>query len=158
MIRLHMDAPTGLTLDIAGKATMVEAPTVERTAIERVEQGARVIRMDLRDCEVLDSTFSGTLLGLKRRLDAIGGELVLVSPSPCVLEVLRLMGLEDFYSIDVAERVGGPWQPVTIVRPETDDLKRLILESHQLLSDVPGPAGNEFRSVVEELRRPSPLN
>lgn len=153
MIRLHMDAPARMTLDIDGPATMLEGATVEQTATEHFADGTRALRIDLRDCTMMDSTFSGTLLSLKRHLEAIGGELVLVSPSEPVLEVLRLMGLESFYRVDVADRVEGPWQPVTAVRPEAGELERLVLESHELLADVPGPAGREFRAVVEELRR-----
>jgi anti-sigma B factor antagonist len=153
MIRLHMDAPARLTLDIGGPATMLEGATVEQTATEHFAHGTRVLSVDLRDCTMMDSTFSGTLLSLRRQLEKVGGELILVSPSAAVLEVLRLMGLETFYAIDVAERASGPWQPVTPVRREAEELKRLVLESHELLAEVPGPARHEFRSVVEELRR-----
>jgi anti-sigma B factor antagonist len=153
MIRAHFDSPTTLTLDVHGPATMLEGATVEANASAHIARGARVVRVDLRDCTVMDSTFTGTLLALKRRLDALDGELVLVSPSAPVLKSLELMGLDDFYEVDVEARVDGPWQPVTTISPERRDLERLVLDAHELLSDVPGPAAREFRSVVDELRR-----
>ena len=103
MLSLH-DEPGILTIDVAGAATMVESPAVHETASERMSRGVRVVRIDLRDCVAMDSTFSGTLLALKRELDRLDGTLTLVSPSPKVVEVLAQMGLDGFYDVEIAER------------------------------------------------------
>ena len=55
--------------------------------------------------------------------------------------------------LKVLQRFLGDWESVTTTKPEADDLRRLVVESHELLADVPGPVGREFRCVVEELRR-----
>ena len=105
MLRSH-DEPAVLTIDVEGPATMLESPAVRETASERLAaHGPCALRIDLRDCTTMDSTFSGTLLSLKRQVDKIGGTLTLVSPSEKVLELLRQMGLEDFYNVDVADRI-----------------------------------------------------
>jgi anti-anti-sigma factor len=151
MIRARLD-PTLLTLDVEGPATMMESAAVKQTASEHVSRG-RALRVDLRDCTTMDSTFSGTLLSLKRQLESAGRRLTLVSPSAKVLELLRQMGLEDFYAIDVAERPSGTWQELTQARPEDERLRRLVLEAHDELACVPGPNAGAFRTVVDELRR-----
>jgi Sec-independent protein secretion pathway component TatC len=74
----------------------------------------------------MDSTFSGTLLSLKRQLAAIGGALTLVSPSPRVLELLRQMGVDDFYTIEVAERRPCAWIEVPLARPEAFHMPLVI--------------------------------
>jgi hypothetical protein len=101
----------------------------------------------------MDSTFSGTLLALKRELERLGGTLTLVSPSAKVVEVLSQMGLEGFYAIDPAERARGPWVEISMAPPSVERLKRLIVDAHDELSRVPGPAADAFREVVRELRR-----
>ena len=63
MIRAHDDGPI-LTLDIVGVATMMESPAVQEAVALHLARGGRVVRLDLRDCTVMDSTFSGTLLSL----------------------------------------------------------------------------------------------
>jgi len=155
MIRAHDEGPI-LTLDIVGVATMMESPAVQEAVALHLACGGRVVRLDLRDCTVMDSTFSGTLLSLKRELDPIGGELVLVSPSPRVLESLQDMGLEDFYGIASLERPSGPWREIgSVALGEREgherQLRRLILEAHDELARLPGPSSRGFGNVAAQL-------
>lgn len=152
MIRAH-EEPGALTLDVAGPATMLESPAVQDAAREEVLRGVRCVRLDLRDCTAIDSTFSGTLLALKRQLDAVGGSLTLVSPSSKVLELLEQMGLEDFYAIDNAERVSGSWKELKALRPETEALEKLVIQAHDELAQVPGAASETFENVATELHK-----
>jgi anti-anti-sigma factor len=153
MIRAHDDEGQVLTVDVAGPATMTESAAVSELAGDRLARGARAVRVDLRDCTTMDSTFTGMLLSLKRQLEHAGGALTLVSPSERVRELLEQMGVGDFYDVERAERAGGPWSIVTPARTRTDELKRVILEAHAELARLPTPAGRAFRAVVEELRR-----
>jgi anti-anti-sigma factor len=112
MIRAQ-EQPSVLTLDVDGPATMLESPAVDETARDQLARGVRSVRIDLRSCTMMDSTFSGTLLSLKRQLENAGGSLTLVSPSRRVLDLLAKMGLEDFYGepprrpLDL-DRAGAP--------------------------------------------------
>lgn len=155
MIRAHEQGGV-LTVDVGGPATMVESPAVSELATERVSHGARTIRIDLRDCTTMDSTFTGTLLSLLRQLEKVGGKLTLVSPSVRVVELLQQMGLEDFYEIETSERIdGGSWNVVGPLQPSRPEkLERLILDAHDELARLPGSTGRTFRVVVDELRRP----
>lgn len=155
MIRAHEDAGA-LTLVVEGPATMTESAAVSEAVGERLRRGARAVRLDLRDCTTLDSTFTGTLLSLDRQLEAAGGTLTLVSPSPRVVALLQEMGLEDFYAVEQADRVVGPWTDVPLTRPGADRLSRMILDAHEQLARVPGAAESAFRAVVEEMRREEP--
>ena len=155
MIRAH-DEPALLTLVVDGPATMTESPAVSEAAGERLRRGVRSLRLDLRDCTTLDSTFTGTLLSLKRELEDAGGTLTLVSPSAKVVDLLHEMGLEDFYAIEHADRVGGTWTDVPLARPGAERLSRMILDAHEQLARIPGAAETAFRTVVEELHRDQP--
>jgi anti-anti-sigma regulatory factor len=152
MIRVLLQPPV-LTVDVCGAASMVESPVVQELATDQIALGARSLRIDLRDCTAIDSTFSGLLLVLKRRLDAIGGGLTLVSPSRKVLDVLGYMGVDDLYAIEWADRAHGAWRELAASPPEVETLKRVVLEAHDELSRVPGPAAEAFEDVVHELRR-----
>jgi anti-anti-sigma factor len=155
MIRSH-DEPTSLTIDVAGPATMMESAAVLDTSSERLARGVRAIRIDLRDCTSMDSTFLGTMLSLQRQLEIVGGTLTLVSPSPRVVELLRQMGLEDFYTVQLSERADVPWREIAPVLAGPGRLKRLVLDAHDELAQVPGPSADSFRGVVDELRRSDP--
>lgn len=152
MLYAH-EEPGVLTIDVAGPATMVESTAVHETASERVSRGVRVVRIDLRDCVLMDSTFSGTLLAVKRELERCGGTLTLVSPSPKVVELLGQMGLADFYDVDFSERSCGPWDEISPAAASASRLRRLITDAHEELVRIPGPTADAFRAVVDELRR-----
>lgn len=153
MIRTHQESSV-LTLDVAGPATMLESPAVLASASEQLSCGVRALRVDLRDCTSMDSTFSGMLLALKRQLDATGGSLTLVSPSPRVCELLEQMGLEDFYAVEIVDRVDhDAWSELATSPGRVEKLRRLVLDAHDELARAPGRTGRTFRAVADELRR-----
>jgi anti-anti-sigma factor len=152
MIRAH-DEPAVLTIDVDGPATMTESPAVQATASEQLARGLRKLRIDLRSCTTMDSTFTGTLLLLKRQLENAGGTFTLVSPSAKVLELLCQMGLEDFYPIEIAPRADGRSREIVPAESPVAELKRLVVHAHDELACIPGPASETFRAVAEELRR-----
>lgn len=156
MIRAH-HGPAVLSIGVDGPATMLESAAVQEVADESVAEGARELFVDLRDCTTMDSTFSGTLLSLERRLQGCGGQLTLVSPSPRVMELLRQMGLEDFYKIEEAEptptKDDDGWTEISTASPSVDKLKQVVIESHEELANLPSLAAPAFRTVVEELRK-----
>jgi anti-anti-sigma factor len=151
MIRTHRDIGV-LTVDVDGPATMVQSPAVHATATEQLATGVRSLRIDLRNCTTIDSTFSGTLLAMKRDLDRVGGALTLVSPSPCVKRLIHEMGLDDFYRVEIAERDRGPWTEVATPAPRPHMLKERVLDAHEELARLP-LSGSTFREVAEELRK-----
>ncbi|MDB4938492.1 MAG: Sulfate transporter/antisigma-factor antagonist [Labilithrix sp.] len=155
MLRVH-DEPTSVTIDVAGPATMLDSAAVHETASERMARGIDAVRVDLRDCTAMDSTFLGTLLSLQRQLVAAGGTLTLVAPSARVLELLAQMGLEDFYAVEVSDRTDVAWREIVPSLPRVATLRRLVIDAHDELAHVPGPAAESFRAVVEELRRSDP--
>jgi anti-anti-sigma factor len=154
MILAH-DEPAVLTIAVEGPATMTESPAVKETASERLARGVREVRIDLRDCTMIDSTFSGTILAIERMLVRVGGTLTLVSPSPKVVELLHRMGIEDFYRIQRTERTEhrDGWVAIAPVGPGIEKLRRAVIDAHEELARVPGPQAEAFRGVADELRR-----
>jgi anti-anti-sigma factor len=151
MIRTHR-TPNELTVEVEGPATMAQSPAVHATATKEVASGLRSLRIDLRNCTTIDSTFSGTLLAMKRDLDRVGGALTLVSPSACVQRLIHEMGLDDFYLVENAEHDRGPWTELATPKQGPRALRERILDAHEELARLPIP-GSAFRDVAEELRK-----
>ena len=55
------------TLRVNGRVTMHHCSAVRRWADECLDHTVQQLRVDLRGCSYMDSTFVGTLLGLYRR-------------------------------------------------------------------------------------------
>ena len=74
------------------------APGLKAKVIERIEQGARRLVLDLKEVEFMDSTGLGTLLSLLKRVPQ-GGSLALCGCGASVLELLKLTRLDRVFQI-----------------------------------------------------------
>lgn len=145
---------------VEGRVTMLHGTALRRLAEQRLDEAAAALRIDLRRCTYMDSTFLGTLLFLQRAIARSGqGALTLVSPSPQCLRLLRQMELEDLFHIEEAdeagEPAGGTW---TELKGESEDLaavRRTVAQVHQELARTPGAAAAAFGDVARGLACPA---
>ena len=72
------------------RATLKEAEEFKLTLAQDVEEGARKIVVDLRQCEFIDSTFLGALVVTLKKITALGGDLKLVGFQPAVHSMFEL--------------------------------------------------------------------
>src|SRR5262245_25812536 len=99
ILRVHHDRQT-VTFQVEGQATMQHTLPLRRYAERALASGVTSLRVDLRRCTYMDSTFLGTLLCLKKTVDQRGeGNFALASLSPQCQRLIRQMGLEHYYSV-----------------------------------------------------------
>jgi anti-sigma B factor antagonist len=153
-IRVRQDEQT-ITFQVAGRANMALSPGVRRCADQGLARGVAVLRVDLRHCSYMDSTFLGTLLCLQRGLAGRGrGEVVLVSPSPEISRLFQQMGVDDLFPVRVEEESReGDWKELGTGPEDLPTCKGLVVQAHQELATLPGPAGETFRQVVRTLAK-----
>jgi anti-anti-sigma regulatory factor len=155
-VRARRDQAT-VTFQVEGRATMVHSRPLRQFAEQCLEQGARLVRVDLRRCTFMDSTFQGTLLFLKRDIDRREDvEMALLSPSPECRKLLRRMQVYRLFSvIDADEPSYGTW---TELESEADELKhpqfqRNLVQAHQELGRTSGPDSERFRKLAESMQQ-----
>lgn len=88
----HLDDPDALN-ELSG---LEYRELLLQTALSRP---GRLVALDLERIDYLGSSGVGTLVGLKRRLEAQGGRLALFRVSPPVFDLLRLMALTSVFAI-----------------------------------------------------------
>ncbi len=138
-----------LTFRVEGRATMAHALPMRRHAERTIEQGANRVRIDLRDCTYMDSTFLGTILTLQRALDRRGGNLTLITPSAPCSRILHEMGLGDVLPARAEEPDPEAKWTELVCNPDTSGMFRANLtQAHQELANLPGPAGEQFKAAV----------
>ncbi len=81
-------------LDAAG------AEVISAECLRSVEQGH--VMLDLAGTDFVDSTGIGLLIRLRKRARELGHQFFLISPRPAVQSALRLMKLDDFFSIQAS--------------------------------------------------------
>lgn len=82
------------------RATYKEAIQFRKILDEDIEKKFRKLVVDISQCEFLDSTFLGTLVLAKKRMDIIGGELKIVEPTSVfkvLLEKTSTLEIFDTY-------------------------------------------------------------
>ncbi len=72
------------------RATLKEAEEFKLTLAQDIEEGARRIVVDLRQCEFIDSTFLGALVVTLKKITALGGDLKLVGFQSAVHSMFEL--------------------------------------------------------------------
>src|SRR5262249_42118351 len=105
----------------------------------------------------LDSTFIGTLLILNRRLLAGGGErIVLAAPSAACAPLLSHMHVQNQFIVSNDPPESRQWQDE--LRGEAKTLssygfKENVVDAHQELADLGGPASEQFRELAAEMAK-----
>jgi anti-anti-sigma factor len=151
-LRVHQDGPA-ITFQVEGRATLYHSQPLRRLAEQARAGGATSVRVDLRRCTYMDSTFLGTLLYVLRHCGhPESARFALVCPSPQCQRLLRDMGMDGLYPAETAEELpAAVWTDVCCETGDVGTFRRAVVQAHQELADLPGPAGEMFREVAQGL-------
>ena len=86
-------------LAVRGELDVYTAPRLRERLVELVNQGKRMIVIDLEGVEFLDSTGLGVLVGGLKRLRTNDGDLSLVCTQHRILRVFEITGLTKVFTI-----------------------------------------------------------
>ncbi len=139
---------------ICGRATFQLAPTLRDFVTHLAGQAVTDIRIDLSDCDWLDSTFSGTLVGLTLQSQPCDHPPIhLNRPSESCLGNLRQMHLDKLFEIDsLPPPASNEWQPLAAESVAKDSLNDAIVQAHEDLASA-DPHNAHFARVAKTFRR-----
>jgi anti-sigma B factor antagonist len=147
-VRYHQADKT-VTFRVEGRGTMTQSLPMRQCAERLMATGTSKVKVDLRDCSYMDSTFLGTLLTLKKALEKQHGQLTLVMPSESCHRILNQMGLGDVMPHESAEiDPAATWTDLSGEPTDPTSFKRTVTQAHEELAKLPGPAGEQFAAVV----------
>jgi anti-anti-sigma factor len=90
------------TIQIGGEIDLATCPRLQAVLVELVDRGCHQLIVDLEQVSFLDCAGIGVLVAARRRVQAHGGSLRLVSPRPFVWRVLALTGMTTVLPIDTS--------------------------------------------------------
>jgi anti-sigma B factor antagonist len=145
---------------ITGRANCLSSVPFKRVINSLIERGRRIFTLDLSDCQLMDSTFLGVLVGLNRTLRQYepDGGVSLYRPTEQVRVLLDNLGILELFStaesLDQAEAA----EPVEADEaPDKTEFTRSSLEAHRTLIDANPENEPKFKEVTrfleEELKR-----
>ena len=88
-----------IVVRLEGEIDVVSAPAAQERIAELQALGYRDIRIDLARVEFLDSQGINLLVGARKTALAAGGRMEIHNPPDRVMELLRLMRLDDVFTI-----------------------------------------------------------
>jgi anti-anti-sigma factor len=148
----HQDQ--AVTFQVLGWGTMRQSLCFRRCAEQALAAGVQSVRVDLRHCTYLDSTFLGTLVTLQRAACRLGRKFALVCPSPGCCRLFRQVGVEDIFASEAADEPGDEgWTDLGGEREDAGEFNRNVVQAHEQLADLGGPAAEAFGQVARQLRR-----
>jgi anti-anti-sigma factor len=88
-------------VSVAGELDMSTAPRFKQTLLGALDTVPASVIIDLTECEFIDSSALGVLIGARERLDGDGLSvgLSIVAPNPTIRKVFEITGLDTLFAI-----------------------------------------------------------
>ena len=135
-----------------GSATFRNCPVLRRFTDEMQSDGIHRFHFYLEECSGMDSTFLGSMAGLRLRVGNRGA-VVLHAATGRVRELIELLGLDRVVEIDTATGAeAGPLSHLPHTPADREDARDLIIQAHEDLSGITPDNRARFQNVLEFLR------
>lgn len=146
---------------VEGRGTFQNSSGLKEFVKQMIQRGYREFVVDLLDCEVMDSTFMGTLAGVALRLRELGqGSLRAVNVNERNAELLANLGLDQLFEVEPMVEGREPVKPASsdLVRAapragSAQDSREVVLEAHEALVEADAANAARFKDVLEYLRQ-----
>ncbi len=151
-MQVGLSGPT-VWVRVAGRGSFQNSAGLKEFAAEMTRLGHREFVVDLKDCELMDSTFMGTLAGIALNIGR-EGTLKVVRANPRNRQVMQNLGLDRIFSV---EQESAPASPDHGMREASDhtpkEAKReAIIEAHENLVAANPANAVRFKDVIEFLK------
>lgn len=149
-------------LRVMGRGTFQTSAGMKEYTRRMIQRGRRHFVVDLNDCELMDSTFMGTLAGLALRLREFGsGGLTVLNGNARNTMLLENLGLDHLFSFVLPEGVTAPPRatPAQSLNAEGGDpaeQHQTILSAHEALVKADPENEERFKDVLELLKQEPP--
>lgn len=146
-------------LQVKGRGTFQTSAGMKEYTRRMIQRGHRAFIIDLASCELMDSTFMGTMAGIALRLREIGsGSLTVLNANPRNHMLLENLGLDHLFSFDLPAGVrSAPAQAAQETLPPaiSDEATQhaTILSAHEALVEADPENVERFKDVLELLKQ-----
>lgn len=142
---------------VDGRGTFQNSTGLKEFAAEMTRRGHREFIVDLSDCELMDSTFIGTLAGIAMRLGS-EGRLHVIRPNARCRQVLKNLGLDRVLSVEEEAPTPAPGEPLRDAEgnPPREAKRETIIEAHENLVAANAANAVRFKDVIDFLKHKPP--
>jgi anti-sigma B factor antagonist len=154
-VQVGVDGPT-VWVRVQGRGSFQNSTGLKEFAAEMAGRGHREFIVDLKDCELMDSTFMGTLAGIALKLGREGNLRVIRANNRC-RSVLQNLGLDRVFTVEEAVP-DAPAEPLHDAEghPPREAKRETIIEAHENLVAANPDNAVRFKDVIEFLQHKEP--
>jgi anti-anti-sigma regulatory factor len=142
---------------VDGRGTFENCQGLKEFSRRMIAKGHVEFILDLEKCELMDSTFMGTLAALAFSLrDTEGGLLRVVRANPRNFSLLENLGLDHLFSVEPEPSDSAPSSlkknPEPAEGHDSEEARVHILEAHEALIEADPRNAVRFQDVIEFLK------
>ena len=140
---------------IEGRGTFQNSAGLKEFAAEMMRRGHRDFIVDLATCELMDSTFLGTLTGIALGLPD-GGKLTVIRANERNRGVMQNLGLDRIFAVLESTPVAAPGRLEDAeANPPQTARREAIVQAHENLAAVNPENAIRFKDVLDFLQQKS---
>jgi anti-anti-sigma regulatory factor len=145
--------PDGFVLRVVGHGTLHESVAFRSVAESKLDSG--LVVFDATQCEYLDSTFLGCLIGIQKACEQSPTRRFVIAASNATrIKLFSTSSLDQYFDfVDICPQVLDELKPVDIQEVDRAILGRHVMRCHQGLADRGGHEANAFRSIADRLAK-----
>ncbi|MFM8764558.1 MAG: STAS domain-containing protein, partial [Spartobacteria bacterium] len=143
-------------MKLEGRGTFENSKCVKEFVQRMISKGHNDFVLDLEKCELMDSTFMGTLASVAFSLrDLESGLLRVVRANARNFSLLEGLGLDHLFQVEPEPSPSLPpaLHKAGIPGSAPDEQRLAILEAHEALIDADPRNAVRFQDVIEYLRQ-----
>jgi anti-anti-sigma regulatory factor len=142
---------------VDGRGTFENCQGLKEFSRRMIAKGHVEFILDLEKCELMDSTFMGTLAALAFSLrDTEGGLLRVVRANPRNFSLLENLGLDHLFSVEPEPSDPAPSSlkknPDSAPEKDSEEARVHILEAHEALIEADPRNAVRFQDVIDFLK------
>ena len=140
---------------IEGRGTFQNSAGLKEFAAEMMQRGHRDFIVDLATCELMDSTFLGTLTGIALGLPA-AGKLTVIRANERNRGVMQNLGLDRIFAVLESTPIVAPGRLEDAeTNPPQTARREAIVQAHENLAAVNPENAIRFKDVLDFLQQKS---
>lgn len=160
----YQENDSGLFIKARGHITAAVSADLRELILTRLTKAPvpPVLAVDLSECEYMDSTFMGLLVGFHKRYKVLTGRaLTILRPTTDCIKLLGGLGILKLMTLVTGNEVASP-EAWTGLRPQRAPSTEILLHAHRNLSEISPENEKKFsllQGVLEQqLEKKEPLS
>ncbi len=140
---------------VTGRATFECAPVIRNLAKTLERESFKEIRIDLKECQWMDSTFMGVLAMLGLQAKKINAGITVCNAGEQNTELLCGLGLRKLFKFVTEDTASADDSACKVENSVQDDIAsaRTVLDAHETLMNVDEDNVRKFGGVVSLVKQ-----